>query len=758
MPKGDELAPMNSPEAAEYGRGYALNTTVDIEAADSFAYLRANWDILVKHRWLILTIAFVLTTLETIYCYRVQPLYESGARIEVEAETPFIQTLNDMFRATGEPGDETFLATQVSLLESDNLIWQTVQELGMANLPQLRGGAASNGRVGIQSDVRARLIGAFKGELHVAVKKGTRMIEVSLRSPSPELAARAVNTLVNDYIEYNFRKKYDATRQASGWMEQQLTDIKVKVEKSQQAMVDYERQNNIVNIGDRQSVAETRLQALAGDLTVAQSDRLQKQSLYDTVKSDVTQIDFIRRSPLLDGLETKEAALNEQYVDDLGRYGRNYPAVIRLAAQVKDLQTRIAGERKRIVESIHNDYVTAIARERLLADAVAQEKVEVSRIDQLLIQHNLLKREFESNQQLYDNLLQHLKDANVSAGLRATNIHLIDQAYPAGAPVWPQKQKSIFFALLAGLAIGVVLAFAREALDNTIKSAQEVEKLISAPALAIIPAQSASVQRYGYGLLRVRSRRKSEQDGKPELAVLHTPGSAISEAFRALRTSVLLSTAGHPPQALLVTSPQPNEGKTVTTLNLGCTLAQQGSRVLLLDSDLRRPGIGKALRVAYGKGLSGILTGAYEVDEALSQHPDLQTLWVLPAGPLPPNPAELLCSPKMGALLSSLRERFDHVILDSPPVLPITDATILSSLVDGVVMVVECEGTTRAALARACRVIEHSGGKILGTVLNKVDNRRDGYYGHYHYYYGYYSYRPGEYYGHGERGDGDAHQ
>ncbi|PYV20860.1 MAG: hypothetical protein DMG24_21410 [Acidobacteria bacterium] len=357
-------------------------------------------------------------------------------------------------------------------------------------------------------------------------------------------------------------------------------------------------------------------------------------------------------------------------------------------------------------------------------------------MNQLLIEHNLLKRDFDSNQALYESLLQHLKDANVSAGLRATNIHFIDSAAVPTVPVRPQKGRNIAFAMAVGLALGMGLAFVREALANSIKGAQEVENLIAAPALAIVPDVSSSVTRSG--LFAKRSEVKAKKAEMVELSVLKNPGASISEAFRTLRTSILLSTAERPPQLLLVTSAQPHEGKTATSLNLAFTLAQMGSRALVVDADLRKRRIARALQMSNEKGLSGILTGGYGLQEALLRVEDIEGLWVLSSGPNPPNPAELLCSTKMQELLKQMRERFDHVIVDSPPVLPITDATILSSRVDGVIMVVENEVTTRATLSRACSVIRHSGGKILGAVVNKVDARRDGYYGHYH-YYGYYS-------------------
>jgi capsular exopolysaccharide synthesis family protein len=398
-----------------------------------------------------------------------------------------------------------------------------------------------------------------------------------------------------------------------------------------------------------------------------------------------------------------------------------------------------------------------VEREKALSDAVTKQNIEVEKVNQLLIQHNLLKREFESNQQLYDSLLAHLKDANVSAGLRATNIHVIDRAIPPTAPIRPDKFRNITFALAAGLGLGIALALTREALDNSIRSAQEVEKLTDLPTLAIVPvAQSPG----GLGMPAPPGARDLPAGGHgsriaPELAVIRRPQAPVAEAYRALRTSVLLSSADRPPQVLLVTSSQPDEGKTVTALNLASTMAQKGERVLLIDADMRRPGVSKIVNAPERDGLSGILTGASEYSPGLLFRAEwLGSLSILPGGTPPPNPAELLCSARMGDLLSRLRTDFEHIVLDSPPVLPTTDPTILSAVVDGVIMVVECEMTTRAALARACKILEHAGGKIIGTVLNKVDARRDGYYG-YRYYHGYYSYPNRTYHGNGGDGSSD---
>ena len=718
----------------------------DMDQVDAFGQLRATWDILLKHQWLILATAFVVTLVVAVYSFKMKPVYRATARLDVEAEEPLLQSLNDLFRT--DQADDSFLSTQMSILESDNLAWQTIKDLGLSKIAANSQNSDSAVET-TSSRARNGEIAAFRGSLKVERPKETRMLLVSYESTDPRQAANVVNTLIKNFVENNFQTKYDATRQATGWMEERLDEMRLKVEKSEQAMVNYERQNNIANIGDKQTAAEAQFEEMTKSLSQAQTDRLAKESLYKMVAANESGVGFVaQNNSLLTGLEAKELDLKEQYSDAVSHYGPTYPKVLAIQEQLKDLDSLIVKERKRAVENLHQDYLAAAEREKFLAGAVAQQKMEVDRVNQLLIEHNLLKRDFESNQQLYEDLLKHLKDANVSAGLRATNIRIIDHASIPSFPVRPNRTRNIEFALAAGLILGIALAFTREALDNSIKNAQEIEKLTNLPTLSIIPLSAHSVLRR-HGVLQFKAHNNGHSNGLPyavELSVLKKPGAAISEAYRALRTSVLLSTAERPPQVLLVTSAQPSEGKTSTALNLSITLAQKGSRVLIIDSDLRRPGIAKALNLRNENGLAEILTGVREFNETQLQKVEgLDTLFLLPAGPYPPNPAELLCSMKMEILLKQLRERFDHIVLDSPPVLPITDATILSGLVDGIVLVVECEGTTRAALSRACRVIEHSGGKILGTVLNKVDARRDGYYG-YRYYHGYYSYQYKAYY------------
>ena len=726
-------------------RPQTVRPVVEAESLEVYSSLRTYRDILVKHFWLIFGTAFALTAVVATYSVVTKPEYRATARILVEQDSTEVRTPEEIFRSAS-PNDENFLMTQVNLLQSDNLAWQTIEHLQLSQVPEFaKHFEASKARSVPPIGIKTELLELFRGRLIVDRRKDTRMIEVSFNSHDPELSARIVNTLVNKYIEYNFRMKYDAAQQTNGWMEQQLHELKNKVEHSQQALIDYERQNSIVSIGGKQSVGEQKLEDLSRNLTQAQSARIENQSIFELASSTKSQVGAVAQNEAVQRLEGRDADLREQYAEALAQYGETYPKVERLRAQIDELQRLIEQARRRIIKRLHDDLDASKAREALLTAAVAKQKAEVGNFNELLIEHNILKHEFETNQQLYETLLQRLKSTTLSAGLRATNIHLVDEAIATPFPVSPRKFRNSGIGLLAGLILGFLAAMVRETLDNSIRSAEEVEKLIAAPALAIIPSQNGvRLDTYASRYLRFAAEAKVPEGGHPffkkrqfqrvELSVLQNPSSPISESFRALRTSMLLSTRVYAPQTILVTSAEPHEGKTCVSLNLAFSFAQKGCRVLLIDADFRRPGIVSVLGLSNDVGLHTVLTTSTTILDKILEKciRQLGNLWVLPAGPCPPNPTELLSSDCMGHLLRMVRQQFDQIIIDSPAVLRITDATILSSMVDGVVIVVEDEKTGRGALLRACRILTNSGGRILGAVLNKVDVRRDGYYGHYY--------------------------
>ena len=719
----------------------------DTQMAGDDISLATYWNVLLKRRWTVVTATLVLTTLAVIASYRMTPIYRATARVEVEADTPLIQSLSDLYQKA--EADDAFLQTQIQVLKSDNLAWRTIQELRLAENPaflrQPLTPAADRERR------KLGLIDAFRVRVNVQLVPRTRMLLVGFESSDPRLAAEVASALVNNYVDYNFREKYDATRQASGWMEQQLDELKAKVEKSQQALVGYERQNQIVNTSDKQNVLEQMLSDVSRDLTNAESERIQKESLYRQVLANRAQVAALAHSELLQKLEEKAADLRGQYTEVTAQYGPKFPRAVRLQQQLGEYQSQITREQNRVIERVRTDYNAAVSRESLATQAFARQKEELGRLNQLLVQHNILQREFESNQQLYQSLLQRLKDATVSAGLRSTNIHVVDSALPPTTPIRPRRPLNIALGLLGGLVLGVICAFAQEGLDRSIHSADQVESLLLAPALAVIPLDRSSRPAARGLMSRLQNRRPARRQSEVALTVVHRPKSVLAESYRALRTAVLLSSAPAAPKTLLVTSAHMGEGKSVTALNLAQAMAQRKGPVLIMDCDLRKGSVARALDLNVEKGVSSVLTGTDVLDEALQQCPEQANLWVLPCGPVPPNPAELLGSDSMAELWKQLRSRYEHIIIDSPPVLLVTDATILSNLADGVILVAESGKTPRAALLRTRRILDDAGARILGVALNKLDQRHSGYYDYGYYRYGYHHY--GEYsYGYGTGG------
>lgn len=699
---------------------------------EEYVSLAAYWHTVVKRRWTIFTTALILVTVTTIVSFRMSPVYRATARVQVDTETPLIQSIEELYQKAD--ADDTFVQTQIQILKSDSLAWRTIEQLGIADslIPPQKLKSIP------ESERKLNLIGAFRRKLIVDLTPKTRMLSVSYEDANPQLAAQVATSLVNNYIDYSFRLKYDATRQASTWMEQQLDELKAKVESSQQALVNYDRESQIASIGDKQNVQEQMLSDLGKELSIAESERVQKESLYRETLANPKQAAVLAHNELLQKLEERSAELQGQYAETIAQYGPKYPKALRLQDQIDDNRAQIEREQQRVIERIRREYNTAVAREKLASAAVAAQREKVGQQNQLLVQHNLLQREFESNQQLYQNLLQRLKNATVSAGLQSTNIHLVDAALPPTEPVRPRKVLNIALGLLAGLVLGVLGAFLQEGMDHSIGTAEELETVLLAPTLATVP-----LEREGKSRPSLAKATATAEEGKSSVAlsILERPQSPMSEAYRALRTSILMSIQPNPPKTILVTSSQPGEGKTTTALNLAQCMAQRKGKVLLVDCDLRKGGIAVLAGMTNERGVSVVLAGKYKLDDALQRHGEDSNLWILPSGPIAENPAELMSSEEMANLLQELSNKFDHVIIDSPPVLAVTDATILSSMVDAVVLVVERGRTHRLALMRTKAIIENAGGRILGTVLNKLDMRENRYGGYHGYYYGHYGAR-----------------
>ena len=706
--------------------------------------------ILRKHQWLILTFLLTVVTVVTIASFKMKPVYEAAARVEVDKEAQAIQApFPDSSSYDDYEDTEAYIETQTKILQSETLALMTIKSLDLARYPEFGGNPNSIAwqHVGASSQ-RPAILGAFLGRLAVRRVPNTRLIEVHFEAEDPQLAAQIVNGHLQNYVEENFRSKYDATTRASDWLSAELEELRMKVEKSEDARIAYERENQIWQIDEKQDITTEKLGDLSKAVTEAQTDVAAKEALYRmAISGNVDALPAARNNDVISSLLKRQSDLDELYAEALDQYGPNFPKVVRLAAQQKEVQQNLANARKTMVESVEEEFNTARSHVELLQEALDKQKAEANDLAEKLVQYHILQHEAESNKQLYDGLLQKLKEAGITAGLRSSNIRVVDPALTPANPSRPQKARNILLAFLVGLVGGIGLALFREYLDNTVKSPDDVEALTGLPSLAVVPALPGLHTSHSR-LSRLAREVTPQSSSGPRVEFLSyiQPKSQISEAFRALRTSLLLSQADHPPQVILVTSALPREGKTTAAVNLAVTLAQLGDRTLLLDSDLRKPGIRRALNLTIGKelGLSSYLAGVSTLDEVTIPHPTINNLAAITTGPVPPSPADLLSSHRMREAIVELRHRFKFIVIDSPPVMAATDPVILSALTDGVLLVVRSGETPKEAFTRTRDLLAAVKCRLLGVVLNAVDSSAPDYY----YSYRYYPYAYG--YGYGE--------
>jgi succinoglycan biosynthesis transport protein ExoP len=706
--------------------------------------------VLRKHQWLILTFLLTVVTVVTIASFKMKPVYEAAARVEVDKEVaqnplPF----NDETAYDDYMDTDAYIETQTKILESETLAFQTIKSMDLARNPEFGGTPGARPLGQGAGAKRPAILGAFLGSLNIKRVPNSRLIEVRFEATDPQLAAAIVNAHLQNYIEQNFRSKYDATMQASNWLSSELEELRIKVEKSEDARLAYERENQIWQIDEKQNITTEKLADLSRTVTQAQTDVAEKEALYRMATSgNVDALPAARQSQIIGDLLKRKTDADAAYSDALAQYGPNYPKVLRLAEQQKEADDSLANAQKTLVESVHEEYATAQTHAELLQASLDKQKAEANDLSEKLVQYHILEHDAEANKQLYDGLLQKLKEATISVGLRSSNIRVVDPALAPQTPSRPQKARNILLAFLVGIIGGIGLAIFREYLDNTVKSPDDIEALTGLPSLAVVPALPGSLiahrNRLGWP-----ARAPSLQPGagtRVELLSYLQPKSQISEAFRALRTSLLLSQAEHPPQVILVTSALPREGKTTSAVNLAVTLAQLGDRTLLMDSDLRKPGIRRAMNLTIGKdlGLSSFLAGVCTLEEAVLPHPTISNLSILTTGPVPPSPADLLSSHRMHDAIDEVRRRYKFVVIDSPPIMAATDAVIISALTDGVLLVVRSGETPKEAFTRSRDLLTAVKSRLLGVVLNAVDSTAPDYY----YSYRYYPYAYG--YGYGE--------
>ena len=730
----------------QLGRQLALMQSATT-AQDSL--LRDYFRVLIKRVWVVLGTLLIVFGATLIATLRSTPIYDAKGSIAINKPDPMLSNLRDGNNSV-DYYDPTDLDTEVRILQSDLLALQVIKELNLDKLPEFGGhGMRPSSSLELTTDAiqpdsarATELLGAFKGNLRVLLVPNTRILEIHFRSPNKELAARVVNTLANTYIEQNFKTRFESTMQASDWLSRQLVDLQMKVETSQQKLVRYQKEHNILGIDEKQNITTQKLDELNKELTAAESDRMEKESLYRLAEAGDAESaasvagaatgsgkSSAASSGLLDKLEAQKADLKVQAAQLGTQFGPAYPKIAQINNQITEIDTQVQLEMKKVTARLRGDYMASLHRENMLRAALEDQKQQDNKLNESAIEYSLLKRDFETNRTLYEGLLQKLKEAGVTAGLRSNNIREVDIARTPGAPAEPNIPRNLVFAFALGLSSGIGLAFLLEGLDNTVRTPEQAQAISGLPSLGMIPLGSKIGAEAGakQGLVVASSKEPVE------LITQARPQSQMAESYRALRTSLLLTSLGAPPKIILITSALPREGKTTTSVNTAIVLAQKGTRVLLIDADLRRPSIHKALGMGPRVGLSNVLTGGATSQQATVRSPILPNLFILPAGTPPPNPAELMASQQMFDLLAELREQYDHIVIDTPPTLSVTDAVVLSTRSDAVVLVIRSSQTTKPALRRTRDILTQVNARVAGVLLNAVNlNSPD-----YSYYYEY---------------------
>lgn len=751
-----EPAPAPTPGASwapgpAYGYPYGYEPAVDEGGGSLLEY----WEILKRRKGLLILITFLGGLLAALVTLPQTPIYQARTTLE-------IQSLNTEFMNMRQvsPVDEGSVAltretidTQIQILKSDTLIQRTLAKLGWVErriAPSSETDRPSAWRRALKlpekdvRDPRQVLLEQAKKSLKVRAQGQTRIIEILVDSPDAKLAADFANTLASEYIDMNLEARWQMTQRTGEWLSRQLEEMRIKLEQSEDRLQTYARQAGLMFTEKQGSVEEDRLRQLQEELSKARAERIARQSRFELAKASPpeTLADVLNDASLRE-YQTKLTDLRREESELATTYTGEHAKLKRVRAQLETIQAALKSERDAILQRIRNDYEEAVRREKLLELDYDRQSRLVSEQNEKAIQYNILKREVDSNRQLYDAMLERVRSASVASALRASNVRVVDAAQPPEFPYKPRVALNTALGLLLGGFFGVVWIIMRERMDRTLQEPGDAQFYLNLAELGVIPAAERP--------RKLLAGQSAEADGAGiEKAVAVRKHSVLAESFRAALTSILFSGQnGNRPRVIVLTSPGPGEGKTTVTANLGEALAEVNKRVLLIDGDLRKPRLHEIFETDRERGLSDLLRDARPVAESLDgavRETRIANLFLLPSGGEAAAATNLLYSERMAALLELMEKEFDTVLIDTPPVMQIPDARILGRLADAVILVLRAGRTSRdAALAVRERLAE-DGTHVLGAILNDWDPKRAGA-GRYGYGYGYERYR---YYRYGE--------
>ncbi len=573
-----------------------------------------------------------------------------------------------------------------------------------------------------RADILAAQINA---NISVSPVKESHIVSIQYASPNPEFAALVANTVAKAYMELTLDMKMEATRRTLAWMTEKAEEERQKLDAKEAELQKYMRSSDLVTLENRLAVIPQKLTEISTQLVRAQSKRQKLESLYKKVDQVANQPELaesilgVTNDNTLQTLRD-QILKSEQNIRELAtKYGAKHPVMIKAKGELETLNNKKESEIKRLISLVKNEYELALADERNLEKQFSQSKAEAQNLNEKFLQYNVYKREMETNRQLYDSLLIKLKEQTITGETQPVNLWIVEYANAPRAPFKPRTMVNLLLGFVVGLFGGIGLAFFVEYLDQTVKYPEETEQMLKQPILGVIP-------------------KLKDKGQNPDKAMLTMTRSGIAENFRSLRTSIMLSSSNQPPRKILVTSVNAGDGKSTTAFNLAVAIAQSGKQVLLIDCDLRKPRLHKILGTDSDKGLSTYLAGLSKTD--ILARNEIDNLTFIPAGPIPPNPSELLISDNMDYLFDQMLQKVDFIVCDSPPLQAVVDARILAQKCDGTVLVLRAKETTFDAARKSLKQLEDVNAPVLGLMLNGIELKKDDYY--YESYYGSYSEKP----------------
>jgi capsular exopolysaccharide synthesis family protein len=751
-------------------------------------HLRDYWKAVRKRLWLVFGLALLTAVVTTVMMLRRHNVYEAVARVQVDLETasPALgSSKNSSVLVSNQINDPAYFNTQLQILAGPGLLRRAVKSLNLEHnstfiakvkyrplwknlerfvglsgsaLPETAGPpankipvAAASGNEQLEEAERlAPYVDTLQRDLKIEpVKesrlptKETRLIEISYTSGDPQLAARIVNAVADAFAAANLEKKTKTGSTSGDFLSKRIAELQSQIRSGEEKLIAYGRSNQILSLDPTQNTVVDRLTGLNKQLLEAENDRKLSEAAYHAAQAPGAASALAQeKAKNIDDAEQKLTELQQKRAQLLVDNTEEWPEVKEVDQQIATLQRKIDEMKTRavsvVVTNLKTRYEQSLTRENALRASFSQQRTETLTQNEAAINYHIIQQEIETNKNLLDGLLQRAKENDVTVAGTPNNINVVDYAIAPREPVGPQRLLGVALAAAIAIVLGICLAIFLEYLDNTVRSTADVERMLHLPALAVIPAVGGTMRRRLLPSIGASNASNGNALARPELLIDAEPRSAIAEAYKQLRTSILLSTAGRAPKTLLVTSGSPGEGKTTTAANTAISLAQTGARVLVIDADMRSPRIHTIFNITNGAGLSTALSrDASEEDlMALIATQENGKLRVMTSGPIPPNPAELLGSKSMKQLLQTLGPHFDHIVIDSPPVANVTDGVLLASLVDGVILVVHGGRSTRELVRRARQLLLGVGARIFGVVLNNVNVHEDGYYYHYYNRYG----------------------